>query len=447
MALLHRNEELLLSAGYDGWVVLWDVRSLRGEEPYMVSRFRAHGSGVGGWGPGGLVGGGAGAEVGEGAQKEGEVEGSEKAGAGGSGRGSEVGGAGEGGVGRAGEVGRGPRASGLVMGSVLGGGRGAGGAGLVGGASTTSVGRLGRLGSGRSAGAAEGGGPLSAGPSAASLHGGASAASVGSGSTATTGVAGAARAAASPQRSISAAAAAAVLPTGDSRASTTSGTPAGVAPRDVSTAPSASNGGSGGEGGSGTAAVGRSLSANEAGRERLRAALFGPEPEILALRFDPLKKVIITAGTDKTIKVGVVRVGYGREEAVCELVQLGKQRPLRLRTDVSSCEHSVQPSGVVRQQLRVPRVPLGPHGACDVPGAGLQLPVQRIGRRHHTAVGHGAGGGGQAGQPAGGWVAGGAQMWCWGSEGCREVVGWCCIALDGDSNSGTVWAAVSLAGR
>ncbi len=147
---------------------------------------------------------------------------------------------------------------------------------------------------------------MSGGPSAASLHGSASATSVGGGAATS---AGAARAAASPQRSVSAAAAV-ITTSGDSRTSTVSGMSTEVAPRDVSTAPSASNGssgGSGGGGGSGTA-VGRSLSANEAGRERLRAALFGPEPEILALRFDPLKKVIITAGTDKTIKVGVVRV-------------------------------------------------------------------------------------------------------------------------------------------
>lgn len=44
MALMGRNEELLISAGYDGWVMLWDIRSLRGEEPYMVAKFRAHGA-------------------------------------------------------------------------------------------------------------------------------------------------------------------------------------------------------------------------------------------------------------------------------------------------------------------------------------------------------------------------------------------------------------------
>ncbi len=137
MALLHRNEELLLSAGYDGWVVLWDVRSLRGEEPYMVSRFRAHGTGAGGWGSGGLSGGGAGAGFGEGAEEEGEVEGSGKAGVGGRGRGSEVGGAGEAGGGRAGGGGggggggergggrRGERGGGAGGGGGGGGGKGA----------------------------------------------------------------------------------------------------------------------------------------------------------------------------------------------------------------------------------------------------------------------------------------------------------------------------------
>ncbi|GIL56264.1 hypothetical protein Vafri_11611 [Volvox africanus] len=43
LALVHRNEELLISASYDGWVVLWDIRSLRGEPPHMVAKFRAHG--------------------------------------------------------------------------------------------------------------------------------------------------------------------------------------------------------------------------------------------------------------------------------------------------------------------------------------------------------------------------------------------------------------------
>ncbi|GFR51000.1 hypothetical protein Agub_g13326, partial [Astrephomene gubernaculifera] len=43
LALVHRNEELLISASYDGWVVLWDIRSLRGEEPHMVAKFHAHG--------------------------------------------------------------------------------------------------------------------------------------------------------------------------------------------------------------------------------------------------------------------------------------------------------------------------------------------------------------------------------------------------------------------
>ncbi|MEW5314577.1 MAG: hypothetical protein WDW38_006061 [Sanguina aurantia] len=43
MALVHRNEELLVSAGYDGQVVLWDIRGLRGEALHMVSKFRAHG--------------------------------------------------------------------------------------------------------------------------------------------------------------------------------------------------------------------------------------------------------------------------------------------------------------------------------------------------------------------------------------------------------------------
>ncbi|PNH10255.1 Outer row dynein assembly protein 16 [Tetrabaena socialis] len=43
LALVHRNEELLISSSYDGWVILWDIRSLRGEEPHMVAKFRAHG--------------------------------------------------------------------------------------------------------------------------------------------------------------------------------------------------------------------------------------------------------------------------------------------------------------------------------------------------------------------------------------------------------------------
>lgn len=43
LALIHRNEELLISTGYDGWVVLWDIRSLRGEAPHMVGKFKAGG--------------------------------------------------------------------------------------------------------------------------------------------------------------------------------------------------------------------------------------------------------------------------------------------------------------------------------------------------------------------------------------------------------------------
>lgn len=45
MAILRKNEELLLSGGYDGWVVVWDIRHVRGEPPHMISKFKAHGPG------------------------------------------------------------------------------------------------------------------------------------------------------------------------------------------------------------------------------------------------------------------------------------------------------------------------------------------------------------------------------------------------------------------
>ncbi len=43
--------------------------------------------------------------------------------------------------------------------------------------------------------------------------------------------------------------------------------------------------------------------------ETLQRVLGVPEVEVLALRFDPLKKVIITAGNNKTIRV--------RDPALC----------------------------------------------------------------------------------------------------------------------------------
>ena len=45
MAIMRRNEELLLTAGFDGWVVVWDIRHVRGEPPHMITKFKAHGPG------------------------------------------------------------------------------------------------------------------------------------------------------------------------------------------------------------------------------------------------------------------------------------------------------------------------------------------------------------------------------------------------------------------
>ncbi|GMH37101.1 hypothetical protein BSKO_04974 [Bryopsis sp. KO-2023] len=42
MAPVGRQEELLLSAGYDGMVCIWDVRKTRGAKPHLVGRIRAH---------------------------------------------------------------------------------------------------------------------------------------------------------------------------------------------------------------------------------------------------------------------------------------------------------------------------------------------------------------------------------------------------------------------
>ncbi|GAX81159.1 hypothetical protein CEUSTIGMA_g8592.t1 [Chlamydomonas eustigma] len=48
MTMVRRNEELLVTGGYDGYVCIWDIRNLRGREPpHMVSRFKAHGPGSG----------------------------------------------------------------------------------------------------------------------------------------------------------------------------------------------------------------------------------------------------------------------------------------------------------------------------------------------------------------------------------------------------------------
>ncbi|KXZ44857.1 hypothetical protein GPECTOR_61g810 [Gonium pectorale] len=54
--------------------------------------------------------------------------------------------------------------------------------------------------------------------------------------------------------------------------------------------------------------------AGHAAADTLRRVLSAPEPEILALKFDPLKKVIVTAGTDKVIKVWA---GTGYEYLGC----------------------------------------------------------------------------------------------------------------------------------
>ncbi|KAG2492355.1 hypothetical protein HYH03_009303 [Edaphochlamys debaryana] len=137
MALVHRNEELLISASYDGWVVLWDIRSLRGEEPHMVARFRAHGPDApGAPGAAGVAGVGASASA-----SATNLPGSAGAGAGGVpglGLGGAASGRGLQASGSAGSGGLTPpngRAAGVGLGTgVAGAGAGAGAGGLVGGA-------------------------------------------------------------------------------------------------------------------------------------------------------------------------------------------------------------------------------------------------------------------------------------------------------------------------
>ena len=50
LALIHRNEDLLVSAGFDGMVGFWDIRTMRNEPPHLVAKFKAHGGC--GWGGG-----------------------------------------------------------------------------------------------------------------------------------------------------------------------------------------------------------------------------------------------------------------------------------------------------------------------------------------------------------------------------------------------------------
>lgn len=45
MAIMRKNEELLLTGSFDGCVAVWDIRHVRGEPPHMITKFRAHGPG------------------------------------------------------------------------------------------------------------------------------------------------------------------------------------------------------------------------------------------------------------------------------------------------------------------------------------------------------------------------------------------------------------------
>lgn len=51
-ATLRTQDTLLLTAGYDGHVCLWEVRTMRGDKPHLLSKFHAHGTD-----PGSLPGG------------------------------------------------------------------------------------------------------------------------------------------------------------------------------------------------------------------------------------------------------------------------------------------------------------------------------------------------------------------------------------------------------
>ena len=45
MAIMRKNEELLLTGGFDGYVAVWDIRTTRGEPPHCITKFKAHGPG------------------------------------------------------------------------------------------------------------------------------------------------------------------------------------------------------------------------------------------------------------------------------------------------------------------------------------------------------------------------------------------------------------------